>query len=1374
MLICVAFKLRILQENSAALILISAFFYAQRKEVIQMKTRKLLSLVLALTMMLGMCSINVFAEPAKAVTADVYTVAQLSGGFLAPPQTLEVSSDLSEKYGFADEVNGVSVLDALIKEHEIIYGNDFTKDTVSDYLEVSNGSATKVFGISSSTYYGGFLVNEGYPNDGTASPYGSGYNGTTYTTHKLVSGDKVDFFFYEDSYWADTYTWIDGDLSAFPGEDLEVTVTGSMVMGGYLYKTPEEFKESGEEIEDAVFAWVSEDGGLTEIEDVYTDEDGEAAIPIPDDMEPGIYYLTVMANGEDYISVCIMNPTPVNIGNVMTAYVTISQNADFVTAKDGKSFNRLPVTVSGKREYTIDDVLSAAHDTYADDAHGYETADNGYGLSLSKLWGDTSYAYGYYQNHTSAWSLTDKVTAGDFIYAFVYKDTASWADTYTKFEYDEYSTPAATETEFTLSKAIWTSDNGVAFVPCEGAAVSVLELDGIEAVTDAEGKATLTFPEEGTYTVVAKNANAPIVPASCTVSVGTPIAVTGITLDSELSVYVNESKAIGYEIAPADAADKSVTWESSDDETASVSSGGVVTGVKAGTATITAKTNDGGFSDSCEVTVTEAPSALEIMHNIAAKYAESGIADDMNAPWLAADLAAYKKAFPDTENVLSDEQVQEYLDKLIPAADEATKAGDIAKYIIALRALGFDPENIKTSDFRTVNLVKKLQALIDEENAAVTNIYTLPYVILAMNEDEDYLDKSGTDYLINSAVEQKKAWQDNTWGVDTAAAMLLALSPFYNENEDVKAAVDETIEQLRGAQAADGSFGNASSTGLALTALAAYGIDGAELKTDNPSVLDGLVNYASDTLDGFTPTNNSFGTEQGFRGLVANELLGSNIYDFSDNPKNTAQASWAERCPVTFNLIPDSAKLTIEGQEAVSKGKYDLPAGTYNYTAEKSGYKTAEGTVTVTDEEETNHTAKTVNVSLPSSKSSSDSSSDISVKIKVLTHDKSKCGGAYTYKKNASEYTSLASGTVTLSKGQTVFDALHLILTENNIDYIEKTYGYISSIGNDAEFDHGPNSGWLFQVDGKAGTKSCRDTSLSKNCTVTWFYTDDYSEEAGSEAWKRSSSSGGTTLSNTCKVTFETNGGEKYPVLEVDKGGKMSFVADPERKGYTFEGWFTDKEFTKEFDINEPIVNNITLYAKWEKGPDATAAVYKIYDDVSKGDWFHDAVVYCYEHGLMIGTGDNFEPDTEMTRAMLVTVLYRLDGKYEKATDCKFSDVSADDWYFDSVAWGEANGIILGISDTEFAPGEKVTREQTALILSRYAKFKDCFEENYADLSDFEDKNDISSWAEDGIKWAVGEGIITGMTDTLISPKTTLTRAQAATLLMRFFNLLNK
>ena len=197
-----------------------------------MKTKKILSLVLALTLVLGMGFTNVSAKNPK--TADVYVVAQAEGGFLALPGVLTVAEDISDSYGFDDSVDGVSVLDVLLKEHEVIFGEDFTAETADAFLAVGGGYISQIFGVE--TYNCGFLLNGGTPNDGTESQYG-GYNGTTVTTQEVNTGDKVDFFLYQDSWGADNYTWIDGTLSAVIdgccAVGVEVVIVNNKIAGNF-------------------------------------------------------------------------------------------------------------------------------------------------------------------------------------------------------------------------------------------------------------------------------------------------------------------------------------------------------------------------------------------------------------------------------------------------------------------------------------------------------------------------------------------------------------------------------------------------------------------------------------------------------------------------------------------------------------------------------------------------------------------------------------------------------------------------------------------------------------------------------------------------------------------------------------------------------------------------------------------------------------------------------------------------------------------------------------------------------------------------------------------------------------------------------------
>ena len=174
------------------------------------------------------------------------------------------------------------------------------------------------------------------------------------------------------------------------------------------------------------------------------------------------------------------------------------------------------------------------------------------------------------------------------------------------------------------------------------------------------------------------------------------------------------------------------------------------------------------------------------------------------------------------------------------------------------------------------------------------------------------------------------------------------------------------------------------------------------------------------------------------------------------------------------------------------------------------------------------------------------------------------------------------------------------------------------------------------------------------------------------------------------------------------------------------------------------------------------------FPDVAEGDWFYDAVRYAYETGLMDGVGDSlFAPNSETTRAQLVTILHRLAGQPEPGGDSGFADVETGTWYTDAVAWAAANGIVNGTTDTTFAPGEDITREQLVTVLYRYAESKGYDVSASADLSGYPDADQVQDYAQPAMAWAVAEGIVEGMDGTL-NPAGNASRAQIATILMRF------
>ena len=175
------------------------------------------------------------------------------------------------------------------------------------------------------------------------------------------------------------------------------------------------------------------------------------------------------------------------------------------------------------------------------------------------------------------------------------------------------------------------------------------------------------------------------------------------------------------------------------------------------------------------------------------------------------------------------------------------------------------------------------------------------------------------------------------------------------------------------------------------------------------------------------------------------------------------------------------------------------------------------------------------------------------------------------------------------------------------------------------------------------------------------------------------------------------------------------------------------------------------------------------FTDVSTSDWFYGAVKFVYENGLMDGVGNNlFAPNATLNRAMAVTILYRLEGAPAVTTDAGFNDVAAGTWYTDAVNWAAANNIVNGVEGNNFDPTGSLTREQMATVLYRYAQYKGADVSASGDISGFADSANVSSWAVDAVKWAVGSGLINGVEGNALAPQGTSTRAQAATVLMRF------
>ena len=261
------------------------------------------------------------------------------------------------------------------------------------------------------------------------------------------------------------------------------------------------------------------------------------------------------------------------------------------------------------------------------------------------------------------------------------------------------------------------------------------------------------------------------------------------------------------------------------------------------------------------------------------------------------------------------------------------------------------------------------------------------------------------------------------------------------------------------------------------------------------------------------------------------------------------------------------------------------------------------------------------------------------------------------------------------------------------------------------------------------------------------------------------SGSSGGSASTTYTLTFETNGGSAISKVTKNKGTTIDLAQyAPTKSGATFEGWYADKGLTKKI-TSVKLDANTTVYAKWTEAPVSGLP----FGDVKTTDWFYNDVKYVYEKGMMAGTAaDVFAPNATTTRAMIVTILYRLEGSPAVTGTSAFVDVPAGQWYTDAVNWAAANQIVKGTSATTFAPNDSITREQMAAILYRYAQYKGYDVTKKADLSGYSDNSQVSAYAKDALAWANAAKLINGVTNTTLAPQGNATRAQVSAILHRF------
>ena len=773
----------------------------------------------------------------------------------------------------------------------------------------------------------------------------------------------------------------------------------------------------------------------------------------------------------------------------------------------------------------------------------------------------------------------------------------------------------------------------------------------------------------------------------------------------DLTMNSGDTQALTISFTPENATEQRFTWTYSQDDVVEVSDkietseDGLshwtthqIKALKAGTVTVTGIPWDQtGGCQPVTFTVTVNPGASEPPQKddpaqIGALM--EGIASTYestcNNSKVIIDMAAYEDFNPQTTHKTTAEAKQAYVN-FVTSAVTGTAGSDttFALSIVGLQSLGYDPQQLYPLGSSTpLDLVAELNGVTHSESA-----WNAPYVLAAYNQG-DY----GTDSYEQALLEKILASQaaDGSWteyddSIQTTANMIMGLS-FYRDQAKVQTAISKAVAYLSSQQEADGTFdpyGSGSDADACANVVMALAAAGINPDTDSRFIQNG-----SSALDGlllFALDDNS-----GF-GYKSNETL--NAYATEEGFRALIAASQVMAADRAYNI-------------------YD-----FSGTPVSPAWET--GSTTPTDPEE------------PTTPADPDNTITVTVSVQADT-------GYW-----------LRDKSVTVSKGATVCDAFVQALEGTGITQVGAEAGYIRSITKNgvtlAEFTKGPNSGWLYTVNGELPTVSVTSYTLSDGDAILLYYTDD---------WTKDPNANGIDPADQAAADKVTDLIAAIGTVTKDSGDKIAAA----RAAY-------DKLTAAQKEL---VSNYHKLTAAEAEYAALTAPVALPFTDVT-GHWALDSIRKVYDLGLMTGTkATRFSPDTALNRAMLVTILYRLEGSPAVSSASVYTDVATGTWYTDAVAWAAQHGITVGYGNGKFGPKDDITREQMATILLRYAQYKSYDTTASADLRAYNDAGSISAWALEALQWANGAGLISGRSSTLLAPAGSTTRAETAVILVRF------
>ena len=329
------------------------------------------------------------------------------------------------------------------------------------------------------------------------------------------------------------------------------------------------------------------------------------------------------------------------------------------------------------------------------------------------------------------------------------------------------------------------------------------------------------------------------------------------------------------------------------------------------------------------------------------------------------------------------------------------------------------------------------------------------------------------------------------------------------------------------------------------------------------------------------------------------------------------------------------------------------------------------------------------------------------------------------------------------------------------------TIGGTYPAGEVVNINAGSRSNYRFD-----GWTSSNGGSFADASSASTTFTMPAADTTITAAWSYIGGGGSTT--DYYRLTFETNGGSEISSIRRAEYTTIDLTDyTPTREGYEFTGWYADENLTEKI-TSIRLTRNTTVYAGWEEIKENPSTGFENpFTDVSENDWFFNDVKFVYQNGLMNGTSaTTFSPEGTTSRGMIVTILWRMAGSpdmEDKIWGYPFADVDATAYYGTAVYWARLNGIAGGYDDATFGPNDPINREQMAVMMYRYAQYMgyDTTQGGMA-IREYADYGQVSSYALEAMDWANATGIVTGTSESTLSPQGQATRAQAAAMFTRF------